>query len=350
MNSNSTQHSEKIERAAREWFVLLQSDTVADAERVQFEEWLNNRPEHRLAYQQLEVIWRQLAALSTTPAGARLRRSVDAHERSWIGRLMRPAASGGLFFNRPLGAAAALLVASLFAGALWLQRASQIEPELRYATDTGEIRVVELSDGSKATLGAESAVQVAFTRDSRVLTLLDGEAFFDVVSDPKRPFVVEVNDVSVTVVGTKFDVRKRYAGTNVAVLEGRVHVATNGGDEDIDTTPLLLSAGEQVSKARDGLFAEVEPVNELELGAWRNGRLIFREAKLIDIVTDANRYFDGSISLQANEIFDQPLTFTIRTDQIDQLPAMLAASNLPIEVRESASGRITIVPATGGDR
>ncbi len=350
MTATSTKYTEQIERTAREWFVLMQSDTVADAEKTSFEEWLNDRPEHRVAYQQLDTIWDQLAVLAETPEGARLRRSVEAaSEGGRFGRLFRPASSGGFFFNRPLAAAAAVALFAVCAGLLWFRGGNEIAPELTYATATSEIRVVQLSDGSQVTLGAESELRVAFSEDLRALTLLDGEAFFDVTSDPERPFVVEVNDIYVKAVGTKFDVHKRYAGTNVAVLEGRVKVATNTGAAQTDATPLFLSAGEQVSKPQDGAFTDVGSVSELEFGAWRNGRLVFRDAHLIDVVTDANRYFEGSISLQASDIYEERVNLTLRTDQIDQLPAMLELMDLPIEVRESPGGRITIGPAADGN-
>ena len=71
-STEHTEHTEQIERDAREWFVLMQSDTVADTEKSGFEDWLNKRPEHRLAYRQLDTIWDQLAVLAETPEGARI--------------------------------------------------------------------------------------------------------------------------------------------------------------------------------------------------------------------------------------------------------------------------------------
>ena len=347
MNATSEKHSEQIEHAAREWFVLLQSDGVTDAEKDRFDDWLQARPEHRLAYLQLDGIWGQLAMLSATPEGARLRHSVESvSASSWFGRFLRPASSGGFFLNRPLGAAAAFVLLAAFAGLVWLQSTSEPEIELQYATDTSEVRVVKLLDGSEVTLGAESEVLVTFDGQSRTLELLEGEAFFDVASDPQRPFVVEVNDIRITVVGTQFDVRKRYAGASVAVLEGQVQLAQIVGTRNTDTAQLLLSAGEQVLKPQNGEFTDVKAINAVELGAWRNGRLIFKDTHLIDVITDANRYFGGSISLEVRDIYEERVTLTLRTDQIDQLPDMLA-NVLPIEVRKSPDGRITLIPSTG---
>lgn len=343
--NEANQYSEQIEREAREWFVLLQSGSLTDAQRQEFDAWLSAQPEHNAAYEQLTGIWARIATLAVTPEGDRLRRSVrSASARSWFGRLWRPASAGGFFFNSPLGAAAAVVLLAVSAGFVWLQSGTETVTELRFATNTSEIREVQLPDGSQVTLGAQSELQVAFDERTRSLTLLGGEAFFDVTSDPQRPFVVAVNDIRVTVVGTRFDVRKRFAGASVAVLEGRVQVAQRDA-AGADTTGLLLSAGEQVSKPLNAGFTTVRSVSAVEAGAWRNGRLIFRNARLIDVITDANRYFDGSISLQAREIYNERVTLTLRTDQVDELPEMLSKA-LPIEAHESPGGRFTLAPAT----
>ena len=342
--NEASQHSGRIEREAREWFVLLQSGSLTVAQRQEFDAWLAAQPEHNVAYEQLTGIWARIATLAVTPEGDRLRRSVrSASARSWFGRLLRPASSGGFFFNSPLGAAAAVALLAVSAGFVWLQSGSEPVTELRFATSTSEIREVQLPDGSQVTLGAESELQLAFDEQTRSVTLLGGEAFFDVTSDPQRPFVVAVNDMRVTVVGTRFDVRKRFAGASVAVLEGRVQVAPS--DTGVSPAGLLLSAGEQVSKPLNAGFTAVRSVSAVEAGAWRNGRLIFRDAPLIDVITDANRYFDGSISLQAREIYNERVTLTLRTDQVDELPEMLTKA-LPIEAQESSGGRFTLAPAT----
>ena len=61
------------------------------------------------------------------------------------------------------------------------------------------------------------------------------------------------------------------------------------------------------------------------------GRLIYTDVSLTDVVTDAGRYFDGKILLQSPELADVKVTMTLRTDQVGQLPDMLAQT-LPLEV------------------
>ena len=78
-------------------------------------------------------------------------------------------------------------------------------------------------------------------------------------------------------------------------------------------------------------FEAVTVVPSSDLGAWRLGRLIYRDISLADVVTDAGRYFEGKILLQSKDLADVKVTMTLRTDQVGQLPQMLAQT-LPLEV------------------
>ena len=68
-----------------------------------------------------------------------------------------------------------------------------------------------------------------------------------------------------------------------------------------------------------------------DAGAWRMGRLVYRDISLANIVADAGRYIDSKIVLQSDDLADVKVTMTLRTDQVDQLPQMLSQT-LPLEV------------------
>ena len=101
--------------------------------------------------------------------------------------------------------------------------------------------------------------------------------------------------LSVQVVGTQFDVRKRYKGVSVSVLEGIVNVIDAEESTQPDTALVRLTAGQRVVKSLDHSISNIQAVAEGELGAWRTGRLIYRNANLIDVLSDASRYYEGSI-------------------------------------------------------
>lgn len=94
-----------------------------------------------------------------------------------------------------------------------------------YATHVGERRIVLLQDGTRLTLGPLSRVRIApdYGRRSREVTL-NGEAYFAVVHDSRHPFAVLTNNVTITNVGTEFNVRGYNGEVRVAVAKGEVMI------------------------------------------------------------------------------------------------------------------------------
>ncbi len=344
MQSGFTQHSEQINEEASEWFTLMQAGSVSDQERQQLQLWLAVDDEHRDAYQQLEVIWSDLAELSESPDGKSLRQSSStgflSQFFSEIKESSRRFFAGSAIGLRPQIAMAISFIA-IFAGAFYL---SQTNPPTIavYTTQTGEIMTITLEDGSQITLGAKSTLKAWSDETERHVVLEAGQAFFVVTQDPQRPFWVDAEDTRIKVVGTRFDVLRSQGRIRVAVSEGVVNVSssTDSGNSSAKA-PLVLTKGLQVVKAHSQGFQAVSAISELELAAWRQGRLFYRNANLEDVISDANRYFNGKITLEAPELAGMKVTVAVSIDQIAFLPDMLSQT-LPITIRKETGNQIKI--------
>ena len=157
----------------------------------------------------------------------------------------------------------------------------------RYATGLGEVRQVPLSDGSVVAINTQSAVEVAMHANVREVTLTQGEAWFRVAHDRKRPFIVSAGRIRVRAVGTAFSVRRHDDSADVQVTEGVVETWTVG-EED---RQVRVAAG---SKA---YVADYEPPKivaasaEVERSlAWREGRILLEGETLDEAVAQFNRY------------------------------------------------------------
>jgi transmembrane sensor len=213
-------------------------------------------------------------------------------------------------------------------------------------TQLAEIRVLTLEDGSLVTLGARSRIETIFTKSIRQVTLLEGEAFFEVTKDPSRPFFVAAQDTLVRVVGTKFDVKRSADIVHVSVLEGIVEVMKPNDIPKVlataDTSKIakqVLSAGERVSSARRVALPQVRQIEQVEPGAWRQGRLAYEDASLAEIVADLNRYYDQPISIASSDIGDLRSTLAFQTSEINQVFDVMEAIH-PLQVERSSSGVI----------
>jgi transmembrane sensor len=164
-----------------------------------------------------------------------------------------------------------------------------------YTTAIGEQRAFELEDGSMIHLNAHSRVKVDFSREARDVYLLEGQAIFKVRHEAARPFNVHVEGASIQAVGTQFDVHRLSDQTNVAVIEGKVRIATAeqtpSGRESARTPEVTtLAAGETASIVAHGKITRMAALNVADATAWRQRRLVFRKQTLADIALEFNRY------------------------------------------------------------
>lgn len=219
--------------------------------------------------------------------------------RSRFGDAIRP---GTLTpWRRALGIAAAAIAACL---ALFVLPSIVLEIEADVVTETGEIRRVELSDGSIIRLGPQSAIATAYSASARDVRLLKGVAYFDVVPDASRPFQVEAHHMRATALGTTFEVRMNSAGAAVAVREGVVKVEDQHDGHHVSE---VLRVGDWVRVLADGGSVR-GTLPQDHIASWIDGRLIVADRTVGDVVDELRRYYPGMVILRGDALARQPLT------------------------------------------
>jgi transmembrane sensor len=195
--------------------------------------------------------------------------------------------------RRPVLIAAAGL-AVLVAG-LWLLRVNRGGNQASVAvessdvvvvTNRGETRQIVLPDGSTLELNAGTELHYSgkFNGAERLVTLTRGEAYFQVVTDATRPFVVVSGGLRTRVLGTSFDIRayREEGRIRVAVLSGKVEVVGKG--------VRVLEKGMLARTDTNGLVTD-RFEGEEEVAAWKRGGLYFKDASFDQIAFDvANKY------------------------------------------------------------
>ena len=332
---------ERIDNEAREWFTLMQSGSVRATEQQALQQWLQTDAAHQKAYDQYQLIWQDLGNLQAQEVAA-FKRSLTPPLLETIGNGLRGIIAGFSLFNSKSQFGLALASVAILAIVIIGMQPEKIVVQ-EFATTTSEVKNITLADGSEITLGAKSQLKAWATDKERRIILVSGQAFFKVAKNPQRPFWVDAGETKVRVVGTQFDVRKGSDRTRVAVLEGIVNVTSAHNSNH--NTPVVLTAGQQVTRLNAGNFEAVNAISVSELESWRNGRLIYLRASLADVVADANRYFKGSISLGSKNLADLKVTAAVSTDQMDALTDMLASS-LPVVVQRDAQNNIVIMSSS----
>lgn len=154
----------------------------------------------------------------------------------------------------------------------------------------GQFRVM-LADGTQVWLNAMSSLRypVTFSESTRKVEL-SGEAYFEVAASPRQPFLVKVNDMELTVLGTSFNVNAYPEETFVhtTLLTGKVVVKHNH-------VSLPLMKGYQAAlNRRTGQLTSI-PVNTAEAVAWKNGKFLFNGTPMKDIMRQLSRWYNVEV-------------------------------------------------------
>jgi transmembrane sensor len=273
-----------------DWHFRLQAAPEDRALRAEFDAWLAQCDRRRKAYETVRSIWRDAEDLASVPSTGRPAPS----EAPNVVRL-RPRR------RRLYYAAAAAVAACLVLLAL---PAIQSYLAADHRTEIAELREIVLDDGSRVTLDAASAIAVDYSSSRRMVKLLSGRAFFEVVSAPDRPFVVTVSDVNVTVTGTSFSVGVSGMGVAVAVETGKVNVSRAGRDV------AGLTMGQRLRVSPDGT-ADQGIIAPDDVASWRGRRIVVHEATVREVVEQIGRHLPGVIVFRDGEIADRRVTGVI---------------------------------------
>lgn len=272
---------EAVEAAAAAW--LARKDNEAEwtpTDERELQAWLAENTAHMVAWLRLTAAWQLADDIRRVQPGQDIQ-VAPPRRPVVLSRLRRPIMAAAM------AAAVALMGIGLSTTNLW--HGSQEE---RFVTAVGARQDVTLADGSRVTLNTRTRARATITATERRFWLESGEAFFEVQSDPKHPFVIEAGSDRITVLGTKFSVRHDGGRTQVTVLEGRVR---------LDRVPDRLAGTPSAATVLTGNDAAVSQSNSVLVAtrtsaqtqrdlSWREGRLDFENMPLGDIAAEFNRY------------------------------------------------------------
>lgn len=326
---------------AFEWRALQDDPGYSEAQRKEFVAWLHADARHEIAYHEADNFWDQsdvIAEVYEPPL------KPESRARRPSGKIFRPFREFNVtkgFSAIAMTACAALLVISIWPTLFSKQPSLQPDVERSYQTAKGEVSDFTLPDGSTLTLGARSAVAIAFSPDRRSVELISGDAFFDVSKNQRRPFEVNAGDLSVEVTGTAFDVRYSGHTTEVNVSEGTVLVtyplilpplSNNSPPERADMRVRKeLKEGQAIKASLETGITDPRGIDEKTIGAWRDGRLIFDDVPLGDVLADFNRFLDDEVTFSAADLKPFQLSATVAVSDIENLLASLPEA-FPIEL------------------
>ncbi|HEY6816620.1 MAG TPA: FecR domain-containing protein [Croceibacterium sp.] len=286
------------------WAVRIGDPAFDDWE--EFTAWLERDPAHARAYD--EVV---LAVGEAAEAAPPVRLAGNDDEparparRRWIGGVL----------------SVALIGVAAWGG--WQLRGDSYAVE----TGPGETRLIALEGGGEIALAGGSRI-VLDRNDPRAASLEQGQALFTIAHDPAAPFTLAVGRDTLVDIGTVFDIARTDATLRVAVSEGAV--VLNPGGENAHVSP-----GEVLSKDIATGRLTIGEVALDQVGEWREGRLTFQDATLIEVAAELSRS-TGIAFVASSRAGNQQVSGSIALDGVRSDPRTLG-DLLGIAVRHNGA-------------
>jgi len=308
-----TSNPDSVQQQANDWLIKLETGGLADGEETLFVEWLEANDSHAEAFYEAEQTWQMMSTAAkaelsqSQQQGATVHHLDTARIKHKSQNINKQAQSPILTRYLPLAATFILtFMAMFFQQDIWFALSAD------HYTATGERRDVTLSDGTVISLNTDSAIELAYTGEKRLIKLMTGEIYVDVFPDKNRPLVVQAGEMQVTALGTEFIVRKAEdENPVVTVTEHSVKV------ESLQVTALqtVLEQGQQVRllEQRDKL-TKVEAIDVRLSQSWRDGKLIFKQEPLYKVVEELARYTDAKIIIRERSVKALKVTGVLNAD------------------------------------
>jgi len=327
-----------IQREASAWIARLHADSVTPEDRARFDKWRGASASHARAYDELDATWRHLERTGELVSSVSLG---QAFNESSLQAIRRARSARG----QRIGLATAAAVVAAIGSVWWWTWPGSSRTE--FQTAVGEHATVKLSDGSSLELNTDTQVHVRLSGDRRLVQLDHGEAFFQIAKDARRPFDVVTGDTAVRALGTAFAVRRRDAGLDVTVTEGKVQLipvsstpvvaargesnasaASNGASpwvfEPPPTDQNILTANQEARVERSAISIKtLAPADAARRLAWRSGSVYFKEERLGTVIDELSRYTTQHIVIEDKTLEDLSIGGTFETSP-DGIEALLA--------------------------
>jgi transmembrane sensor len=294
----------------------------------ELQKWISTSKENLLYFQQLKNIWDN----SEHNSGFRRIDVTYAYNKINSSISIKPKTTNFWYYWKKL---AAVLLIPLVLGNLFyflfhaVNHPAHKEPvynELFAAFGTRS--ALKLSDGTSVWLNSGSSIKYPDKFEGNIRSVfLKGEAYFEVESNSEKPFIVETSSLKVKATGTKFNVSGYTLAdeTEVTLVSGKVEVSLTNNTKNIESTKLDMNQHFTLNKSN----GTTSVINEdtYKYISWKDGKLVFRNEPLSQVVKKISQIFNIDIEIKGEEIKNYSYRATFQDESLAEILKLLKMSS-----------------------
>ena len=307
------------------------SGILTESEEKELEDWKEASEENLAIFKNAEKVWKSINLLQEMRGYNVSKALLNVHSKTELssGRYQK----GFLFYWQRI--AAILLLPLLISGIVYFMQAKHTSSNTvvwqTIFTPPGVKSHVKLPDGTFVWLNSGTSLNYpsSFSDGTRNVKLL-GEAFFDVAKDEKHPFIVDLGKINIEVVGTKFNAinYEQEGQTEVVLTSGKVKLFENHKNRSRLVSEMV--PGQQAIYIKEENTISLKDVDTGKYTSWIDGKLIFRDDPMDDVVRKLNRWFNVQIEISDPDIGSYIYTATFQNKTIEQILSLIKRTS-PVE-------------------
>ncbi|MCG8305859.1 MAG: FecR domain-containing protein [Cytophagales bacterium] len=287
------------------------SGQASASELKQLDDWINSGEESKEKYEEIKSIW---AKVNFSHDNTELVSQAEVNERIWNEVFEQEKEKRDRRFDSSvflkLAAVLIIFVVALFVATELIEPPEQIPviTTITKETKSGQKSTITLQDGTIVYLNSGSKISfLSNFNDSLRIIELDGQAFFDVFKDKSKPFIVRCRNLEVEALGTTFDVNAyQNAPIQISLVTGcvRLSLQNRADQDDVFLKPGKYSIVDPAAYS----FIEYGDFDAFEVLAWKEGRLIFRNESISEIIPKLELWYGVTIQIESGINSRKPFT------------------------------------------
>ena len=300
-----------------------------DEEAARVEAWCEEGPENRKTLEQLYYtlfVGERIAVMNTVDTEASLDQFKSAI-REKEKKAKRKSIS--IRWGRYATVAAAFLTGLVFAGGIAWGLLSNKLSDYEVITAAGQRAQTVLPDGSKVWLNASSKIvyhNSLWSSDRQID--LSGEAYFEVAKDPSKPFQVEMNGASITVLGTHFNVKADAESDDITATLVEGSIRFEGAKQNIVMTP-----NQQLTFNRSTNKVDVKEIDTDTFTAWKDGLLKYKSIPFTELIENLKDIYQVEIRIDDERLADPSITVSGTFNQKQSIEQILKVISHSLPIR-----------------
>jgi len=302
------------------------AEEISENDIVRLKDWLSLDPENRRAFDKENELWQDV----------NIRTKVESYntETAWnhIGSKLKIGKTDyrsvtvlrKVHYRLLIAATSAAFILAMGGLSMWLSENSSSHQvptaSVTVSTHEGEKAHIFLADSTEVTLNSESSLQYNGYYNIKDRTVkFTGEAFFHVRTNPKKPFVVELNQIKISATGTRFNVFSfgNEDRLETTLEEGAITVSIKGRE------PLNLKSGQQAVYFVKSDKILIRDVATETYTSWKENKLRFNDTPFEEVLRRIGRKYNVKFEITNRDLLNLKYTATFIDESIEEVMEML---------------------------